>query len=501
MTGAGRYARTLMVQGTASGVGKSWLVAGLCRVLRRRGIAVAPFKAQNMSNNAAVTSRGGEVGRAQAVQAEAAGVDVDERMNPVLLKPLADTRSDVVLRGVSRPDLAEIPWTERRSVLWPEVASALDALRGDFDWVVIEGAGSPAEINLADSDIVNMAVARYADAPVILVADIDRGGAFASLVGTWELMRPADRARLRGFVLNRFRGDPALLGDAPEVVRRHTGVETLGVVPWVSARLPDEDAAVIERASEGADGTVAVVRLPRIANFDDVLPLERMPGVGVRWADRPEALDGAAAIVLPGSRNVVADLDWLHASGLGGAIRERAGAGVPVLGLCGGLQMLGRTVEDPEGIEGGATRAGGSARQGLGLLPVSTVLEGTKTVRRVTARWSGPSGRIGVLSGYEIHHGRTRSGSPAFVHDEDDPERELGYRSGRVWGTYVHGCLSDPAFRNAWLALAGLPAAPTGHSVPATLVDRTPEFPGPDPIDVVADAVEGALDIDEILAR
>ncbi|MEX2465299.1 MAG: cobyric acid synthase [Gemmatimonadota bacterium] len=486
MTGSGR-ARTLMVQGTASGVGKSWLVTAFCRLLHRRGHRVAPFKAQNMSNNAAVTANGGEVGRAQALQAEAAGVDVDERMNPVLLKPISDRRSDVVLMGQSRPDLANIPWMARRVRLWPEVTRALDSLRSDFDWIVIEGAGSPAEVNLTSSDIVNMAVARHAEAPVLLVADIDRGGAFASLVGTWTLLPPDDRARLRGFVLNRFRGDPGLLGDAPDIVRRLTGVEVLGVVPWVSARLPEEDAATIERVSTRSRGAVGVVRFPRIANFDDVLPLEEDSDVGIRWVESPSDLEGVRAIVLPGSRNVIDDLAWLRATGLDAAIERRAADAIPVLGICGGLQMLGRLVEDPFGIEGGGSH------RGLGLLPVATCLGERKTVSRVRARWFTGDGRTAALPGYEIHHGRTVSEVEGFMWDVEDASRVLGFRQGAVSGTYVHGCLGDPAFRDEWLQRAGLGP----RAAPREAADRHDRL---DPIDLVADAVETSLDIDGLLS-
>lgn len=513
MTPNGRVARTLMVQGTASGVGKSWLVTALCRILRRRGCRVAPFKAQNMSNNAAVTPSGGEVGRAQALQAEAAGVDVDERMNPVLLKPIADDRSDVVVMGRSRPDLSAMPWLERRGALWPEVTGALDSLRRDFDWVVIEGAGSPAEVNLRQADIVNMAVAHHARAPVLLVADIDRGGAFAALVGTWQLLPPRDRERIRGFVLNRFRGDPTLLGHAPDVVRTHTGVDVVGVVPWVRARLPEEDAAILERRADpdvgfrparvvgagvGPDSScIAVVRLPRIANFDDVLPLEEESAIGgmggVRWVERPSQLRGARAVILPGTRNVIGDLAWLQETGLARAIRRLADEGVAVLGLCGGYQMLGMRVSDPEVIEGGGTT------EGLGLLPVETTLARSKVVRRVRAIWSfepGDSvertpGSAGELRGYEIHHGVTRlveggRASP-LVRDADDPTRVLGCRHQQVWGTYVHGCLRDDPFRSAWLTSIGLRSS-MHHAAG-----------GVDPIDVVADAVDEALDLDVIL--
>ena len=288
---AERPARTLMIQGTGSGVGKSLLTAALCRAYARRGVRVLPFKGQNMSNNAAVTASGGEIGRAQALQARAAGVEADVRMNPVLLKPLADTRSDVVVLGRSDPALAALPWHERKELLWPVVAGALDGLRAEADLVIIEGAGSPAETNLRESDIVNMAVARHAGSPVLLIADIDRGGAFASLYGTWALLEPEDRRMIRGFVLNRFRGDPALLAPAPADLERRTGVPTLGVVPWVRHDLPEEDATGL--ASRGAGTvTIAAVRLPHVANFDDLDPLAGEGGARVRWVDRPDALRG-----------------------------------------------------------------------------------------------------------------------------------------------------------------------------------------------------------------
>jgi adenosylcobyric acid synthase len=374
---------------------------------------------------------------------------------------------------------------ERRALLWPEVTRALDSLRADFDWVVIEGAGSPAEINLTSSDIVNMAVARHAEAPVLLVTDIDRGGAFASLVGTWTLLAPEDRARIRGFVLNRFRGDRALLGNAPDVLREATGVPVLGVVPWVRTGLPEEDAATIERLPASKHGAVGVVRFPCIANFDDVLPLEEAPDVGIRWVERPPDLGQARAIVLPGSRNVAGDLRWLRATGLDVAIRERVAVGVPVLGICGGLQMLGARVDDPLGLEGG-----GSER-GLGLLPVSTSLGEVKTVRRVCARWLTSGGDSAVLTGYEIHHGRTSSSTDGFMWDREDELRVLGFRRGVVSGTCVHGCLGDAAFRGDWLGLAGF--------TPGALVRATPE-PHRDPIDVVADAVEASISLEELLA-
>lgn len=477
-------ARTLMVQGTSSGAGKSLLSAALCRIYARRGLRVLPFKAQNMSNNAAVTPCGGEIGRAQALQARAAGVEPRPEMNPVLLKPLADTRSEVVVLGRRVPALTALPWAERKAALWGVVRDSLAGLREEAELVVIEGAGSPAEINLPD--IVNMRVAREAGAPVLLVADIDRGGAFASLYGTWALLPEEDRLRIAGFVLNRFRGDPTLLAPAPELLRERTGVPTLGVVPFLRLDLPEEDAASVPDRGEGEGKVVAAVRLPHLSNFDDLDPLAGEPGVRVRWTDRPEGLAGADAVVLPGTRNTTDDLRWLWESGLAAAVRARAAAGVPVVGLCGGYQMLGLSVADPGGIEGGGEVPG------LGLLEVRTTLGGEKTVRRVVGRWTARSGPLGALEGrsvrgYEIHHGATEAGPGA------EPLVEVGGApagagAGAVWGCYLHGVFADDALRAAWLASLGHGAAPRARW--EAHVDAE--------LDRLADAVEAALDMDAV---
>ncbi len=473
-----------MVQGTSSGAGKSLLTAALCRVYARRGVRVLPFKAQNMSNNAAVTPCGGEIGRAQALQARAAGVEPRPEMNPVLLKPLADTRSEVIVLGRRDPALTALPWTERKAALWEVVRRSLAAVRADADLVVIEGAGSPAEINLPD--VVNMRVAREAGAPVLLVADIDRGGAFAALYGTWALLPEEDRARIAGFVLNKFRGDASLLAPAPEVLRERTGVPTLGVVPWLRLDLPDEDAASLDDRGSAGGIEIAAVRLPHLANFDDLDPLAAEPGVRVRWTDRPEGLERAHAVVLPGTRNTTGDLRWLWESGLAAAVRARAAAGVPVVGLCGGYQMLGATVADPLGLEGGGEVPG------LGLLDVRTELAEGKTTRRARGRWTAGAGPLAALrgreaAGYEIHHGRTEAGPGAEVLMEIGGE-PAGVVSGSVWGCYLHGVFADDALRAAWLASLGAEAR-AGSAWDAHL-DRE--------LDRLADAVEAALDMDAV---
>jgi adenosylcobyric acid synthase len=497
-----------MVQGTSSGAGKSLLAAALCRIYARRGLRVLPFKAQNMSNNAAVTPCGGEIGRAQALQARAAGVEPRPAMNPVLLKPLADTRSEVIVLGRRDAELTALPWRERGTRLWEVVARSLAELRAKADLVVIEGAGSPAEINLPD--VVNMRVAAEAGAPVLLVADIDRGGAFAALYGTWALLPEGDRARIAGFVLNKFRGDASLLSPAPEILLDRTGVPTLGVVPWLRLDLPDEDAASLGGRGEGAVD-IAAIHLPHVSNFDDLDPLAAEPGVRVRWVDRPEALDGCAAVVIPGTRNTTGDLRWLWSSGLAARIRALAAAGTPVVGLCGGYQMLGLSVSDPLALEGGGEVPG------LGLLDAITELAGGKTTRRAAARWTGSppfealEGR--TSEGYEIHHGRTLL-SPSV-----DPLLEIdgepgGASRGEVWGCYLHGVFADDAVRAAWLtrvrSTLSLPSTLSTESHPSSQVvagsdDSTASgSAGATPLrwdahverelDRLADAVEAALD-------
>ena len=449
-------AATLMVQGTASGVGKSLMTTALCRIFALRGWRVAPFKAQNMSNNAGVTVDGGEVARAQVLQARAAGVAPDVRMNPILLKPLADHRSDVVVLGRSRPELRALPWHERRDTLWPHVRDSLDELRAEYDLVVIEGAGSPAETNLRASDVVNMAVAHHACAPVLLVADIDRGGAFAALYGTWALLDEHDRSTLRGFVLNRFRGDAALLHPAPADLEARTGVPTVGCVPFIRHTLPEEDAACMQDGDVGST-TIAAVRLPHIANFDDLDPIAAA-GVRVRWVTRPEQLHGAAAIVIPGTRNTIYDLRWLWESGLAAAVRTAAQHGTQVVGLCGGFQMLGTNVLDPHALE-----AGGESR-GLGLLEMTTVLQPAKQVRQQRATllcWPFASEQStgASIQGYEIHHGATeRTSEPSWLSAEGV---QLGAARASVWGTYLHGIFEDDTFRSAWLASIGVAATNT----------------------------------------
>ncbi len=496
-------ARCLMVQGTASGVGKSLLTAALCRLFARRGYRVAPFKAQNMALNSAVTADGREIGRAQAAQAEAAGVEPTVDMNPILLKPEEDDRSQVVVRGVPVGSMTFREYGRRRAELLGVVAESLERLRRAHDLVIIEGAGSPAEINLADGEIVNMRIARLAGAPVLLVGDIDRGGVFAAFVGTLALLPPGDRRRVAGLVVNKFRGDPAILAPGLAAVTARTGVPVLGVVPYLEdALVAAEDALDLDGRRPGPAGArldLAVVRLPRIANFDDVEPLAREPGVRVRFAAAPGDLAGADLIVLPGSKSTIADLAWLRARGLDRAVVGAAARGTPVLGLCGGYQMLGRRLLDPDRVESPVTAA-----RGLGLLPVETTFRPVKTTQRVRARVEPGAGPLAAAAGeeigaYEIHMGVSRVGRAARPfrvvtrggRPVDEPEGAVG-RRGTVLGTYLHGLFADGPVRRA---LLGRLAA--RRRLPADPAWGAPDVPG-ERYDRLADAVGRALDVDAI---
>ena len=470
-------ARCIMVWGTSSGAGKSWLVTALCRWYARQGLKVAPFKAQNMSNNARVVASQtglGEIGSAQYFQALAAQVEPRVCMNPVLLKPEADTRSQVVLLGEVNQELSRTPWRERSDKVWPAIAASIDALRATHDVVVIEGAGSPAEINLMASDVVNLRVAKYADARCLLVTDIDRGGAFAHLYGTWALLPPEHRARVQGFVLNKFRGDPALLAPAPEQLQALTGVPTVGTLPmWWHHGLPEEDCVFDDRSRSdgGITRTVAVVAYPHISNLDEFQPLKNIPGVRLSWVRSAAEVAGLQAsdwVILPGSKLTSGDLAWMRTRGVDAAVAQHVAKGGAVLGICGGLQMLGEALIDPHGIDGNAA--------GLGLLPLVTVFDAHKTVRRTQARlgallgpWQALSGV--TLSGYEIHHGQTRPHAGLLAKGEAAHEvvPDLAWQSaeGRVLGLYVHGLFESPAVLQALFGVA----VPTLETVMEGLAD------------------------------
>jgi adenosylcobyric acid synthase len=492
-------ARALMIQGTASHVGKSLLTAAVCRLFARRGVRVVPFKAQNMSNNAAVCRDGAEIGRAQALQALAAGVPPTADMNPVLLKPETDMRSQVVVHGRPWQRLAARDYFERKRQLWGAVTESLDRLRSAFDLIVIEGAGSPVELNLRAGDVVNMAVARYARSPVLLAGNIDMGGVFAQLLGTLGLLEPDERRFVRGLIVNKFRGDPALFADGVRILEDRGGVPVLGVVPFLpDLGLPEEDAVAVEAVAPGPvddNGAIdiAVIRLPRIANFDDFDPLVREPGIRVRFVDSPARLGRPHAVIIPGTKSTVADLRWLHARGLADAIVTLAAAGTPVVGICGGYQMLGRLIRDPDRVEADVGEV-----PGLGLLDVETTFAAVKATHQVRAVVQGGPGWLAAaagqtLTGYEIHMGQTPSPAPwltiadrgGAVCDEPDGTATAG---GRVWGCYLHGLFVNDCFRRAWLS-----SLASGFGPPAGAVDAIQVA-----LDRLADAVGAAIPIERL---
>jgi len=475
----------VMVQGTGSDVGKSVLVAGLCRALADRGLVVRPFKPQNMSNNAAVTADGGEIGRAQALQAIAARVAPSVDMNPVLLKPQSDRTSQLVVAGRSRGTLAAGDYWRRKPDLLGEVLDAYRRLAAAADIVVVEGAGSPAEINLRRNDIANMGFARAAGVPVVLVGDIDRGGVIAALVGTKAVIDPEDAAMIHGFIVNKFRGDPALFEDGVTAIADRTGWRSIGVVPWLAeaARLPAEDAVALGRESGGAGVTIAVPMLSRIANFDDFDALAHEPGVRLAMIPPGRPLPGdAALVVLPGSKATIADLAFFRAQGWDVDLAAHVRRGGRVLGICGGYQMLGRTIADPLGVEGPAETVAG-----LGLLPVDTVIAADKRTRPITGEISAGIG----FTGYEIHAGVTTAaaGTPPLLRFADGAADGASAQDGRIAGCYVHGLFDDPAARAHLLASLG---------VVSDGFDRREAIDAA--LDAIAATLERALDIDALIA-
>ncbi|MBN1995757.1 MAG: cobyric acid synthase [Anaerolineae bacterium] len=466
-------AKTLMILGTHSNAGKSILVTALCRIFAQDGYRVAPFKAQNMALNAGVTPEGHEIGRATIAQAEAAGIPAHVDMNPILLKPEGNRRSQVVLNGKPYTHIDAGNWHSLKPTLWQHVTAALDRLRQRYDLVIMEGAGSPAEINLKEGDIVNLKVAQYAQAPVLLVGDIDRGGVFATLVGTMVLLEPAERALVKGFVLNKFRGDLSLLGNGLQMLQEWAfNTPTLGVIPYLPhIGIAAEDSVALDEQGrlaewQNADVSpldIAVIRLPRISNFDDFDPLATEPGVQVRFVERLETLGAPNAVILPGSKMTLADLEWLRLSGLAEQIIKLAHNGRPVVGICGGYQMLGQSLLDPQGVEA----APGTRSPGLGLLPVETVFAGDKHTVQVQATLQAEVGPLAALrgtplQGYEIHIGRSQPTDSSLLHSLCRIGRgNEGHRDGalnpdgRIWGTYLHGLFDNDALRHAWLRSLG----------------------------------------------
>ncbi|HMS26844.1 MAG TPA: cobyric acid synthase [Burkholderiaceae bacterium] len=450
--------KAIMVLGTTSGAGKSWLVTALCRYYAQLGLKVAPFKAQNMSNNARVVA-GGEIGSAQYFQALAARAVPEVRMNPLLLKPESDTHSQVIALGQVSSDLTRIPWQDRSEFVWPMIEKALFELMSENDIVVIEGAGSPAEINLKDRDIVNMRVAMAAQANCLLVTDIDRGGAFAHLYGTHTLLAHDEQALIKGFVLNKFRGDARLLAPGPEMLQALTSVPVVATLPmWWQHGLPEEDGLYQHvQTSEEITSTIAIIAYPRISNLDEFQVLNNVPGVQLKWVRAPGDLAEADWLVLPGSKNTSADLLWLRSQGLDKAIANHAAQGKAILGICGGLQMLGEALIDTQSIEGNAA--------GLGLLPLVTHFEQDKTVRRCQTQFASEMSGIWSalsdveVSGYEIHHGQTTQ-HPAMAKAGDVAvcalPTSLGWQNqkGNVLGIYLHGIFEDPAVLKALFGIS-----------------------------------------------
>ena len=482
MTGA-----AIMIQGTGSNVGKSLTVAGLCRLFARRGLAVRPFKPQNMSNNAAVTADGGEIGRAQALQARACGVEPSVHMNPVLLKPEAETGAQVVVQGERLGSYRARAYGDLKPQLLPRVLDSFGRLESEADLVLVEGAGSPAEVNLRQGDIANMGFAEAADIPVLLVADIDRGGVIANLVGTHALLPSEERSRIKGFVINKFRGDASLFAEGNRLIAERTGWQALGVVPWFpeANRLPAEDSVgLAERASAPGEGAVrvAVPLISRIANHDDLDPLALEPDVDLVLVQPGEALPGDADLVLlPGSKSTIGDLAFFREQGWDIDLAAHVRRGGAVLGLCGGYQMLGASVSDPEGVEGPA-----GAVPGLGLLDVETTLSARKRLERVAAKHVATGSEV---SGYEMHMGRTTGPDcqRPFLTIDGQPEGAVS-ANGRVMATYMHGLFGSDTFRGAFLS--GLRLGAGARVAYDETVDRT--------LDALADHLEAVLDVDAI---
>ncbi len=482
----------LLIAGTTSDAGKSVLVAGLCRSLARRGVRVAPFKAQNMSNNSVVTLDGGEIGRAQALQARACGLEPSVRFNPVLLKPGSDHSSQLIVRGQATGTVRAGDYIKHRENLRAVVAAELASLRSEFDVVLCEGAGSPAEINLRATDLANMGLARPASLPVLVVGDIDRGGVLAHLYGTLAVLEPVDQALVAGFVINKFRGDVALLEPGLNQLFALTGRPTLGVIPytdqlWIDA---EDSLGTVSDAAVGRPGaphgtdwlTVAAIRLPRISNSTDVEALACEPGVSVRWVSEPSRLADVDLVVVPGSKSTVADLEWLQRNGIADALGRRAAEGKPILGICGGYQMLGTQIVDD--IESGRGTVAG-----LGILDLGIEFEPVKVLAQVSGCADGIP-----LHGYEIHHGRVvRNGDPPFLYGSDgQPE---GSVRGATYGTHWHGLLENDDFRRRFLRDVAVQSGQTGFVVAS---DTSVAAVRESQLDLLADLVDAHLDIDAI---
>lgn len=478
-------ARAVMIQGTGSNVGKSMLVAGLCRAATRRGLSVAPFKPQNMSNNAAVTSDGGEIGRAQALQALACGKPLVTDMNPVLLKPETDVGAQVVVQGKRLTTVKARDYAKLKPTLLEKVLESFDRLKSRNDLVIVEGAGSPAEVNLRKGDIANMGFACAADVPVILAGDIDRGGVIAQIIGTQAVLAPEDRDTIAGFMVNKFRGDPSLFDDGYALIESRTGWRGFGVLPYFAEawKLPAEDALDIANGQGSGAFKIVCLGLSRIANFDDLDPLAQEPGVSLTMLRAGQPIPGDTdLVIIPGSKSTRGDLAFLREQGWDIDLKAHVRRGGRVLGICGGYQMLGSKICDPDGIEGPA-----GTTEGLGLLNVETRMTPDKRLTETTAVHTVSATRF---HGYEIHIGRTEGPDceNPFAHIGQRPEGATS-SDGRIMGSYLHGMFRDDGFRAAWLASFGVTAAETGY-------DATVEMT----LEALADHMEAHLDVDAMLA-
>ena len=485
-------AKCIMVQGTMSGAGKSLLCAALCRIFAQDGLRTVPFKSQNMALNSFVTKDGLEMGRAQVVQAQAAGVEPDVRMNPILLKPSSDVGSQVIVNGEVRGQMKASEYFRTKRQLVPDILKAYDSLAEEADVIVIEGAGSPAEINLKSEDIVNMGLAEMVDAPVLLVGDIDRGGVFAQLYGTVELLEEKERRRIKGLVINKFRGDVEILRPGLSMLEEKTHLPVVGVVPYLKVDIEDEDS--LSQRLEMRDGKkpldAAIIRLPHLSNFTDFMPLEQHPLLGVRYVSNAHELGAPDLILLPGTKNTVDDLLWLRQCGLESAVQKLAAAGTPVLGVCGGYQMLGETLADPEGTESGRSQT----VRGLGLLPTQTVFTDAKHRTQDTATVTAPQLAGAVLTGYQIHTGRTAVQGVPFCRLADGSAE--GCVQGNVAGTYLHGLFDTGELTEKLVQLLCSRKGISPASAPLLSMAeyRQQQF------DLLADGVRRALDMNALYA-
>jgi adenosylcobyric acid synthase len=431
--------RPIMILGCTSDAGKSLVVTAICRLLANRGVKVAPFKAQNMSNNAAITSDGLEMGRAQYLQAIAAKVKPDAMMNPVLLKPSADTQSQVIINGKVNREISELPWLERKNLVWPEVQKSLHQLIESYEQVVIEGAGSPAEINLREGDIVNMSVALECQADVYLVSDIDRGGSFAHLLGTWACLSVEEQKLIKGFVLNKFRGDADLLGNAMQWLEEKTGIPTVANLPYYRHQLPEEDSFRLGSTWQRGKINIGIVYYPYASNMDEFDPLIYQDDINLVPITKNSDLSHFDAIILPGSKNSGASIDFLHNTDLATSINSFKQSGKLILGICGGLQILGEHIYDPLNLEGGD-------KQGLGLISVSTTLHAEKSTQQTEINWQGSK-----IKGYEIHHGETTTADNVSTF----MSQNLGWQADNIYTTYLHGVFENKVFYNWFMRQVG----------------------------------------------